>query len=219
MKPKSKLDDCKKIIAAWIFIIQKLPLIFRQSISGYKPMDLPENIRIETERFVFAPLKQEDEADVFATINFPKTADIISFLKWPMTMDQASAICSQSITGVKWKRGFILLGRSKVDASPIGCVGLRLTDNDCNSAEIGCWITEHWQSRGSATEMIKAVIDFAFKPPCNLSRLETYIAPDNVISQQLCKKMGFQVVGKKKLKTAKKNILLCDVLELKNMYV
>jgi ribosomal-protein-alanine N-acetyltransferase len=210
------VERIRRIISTWWLAIRKMPLLIRQTITGYKPMNLPKTLTLETERFTLSPLKKEDEDAVFVTMNCPTTAHIISFLKWPMTLDQASALCSKSVTGFAWKRGFICLARNKEDSSPVGCIGLGLADNDCKAAEVGYWVTENWQQRGCATEMLKAVIDFAFKPPCNLSRLTGVVAYENHISKRVLEKQGFQIVGSKVLRTAKGTNLSCHVYELKN---
>jgi RimJ/RimL family protein N-acetyltransferase len=199
-----------------MLLLKKSFVLIRQTLSGYKPLKLPENLDIETDRFTLSPLKKEDRDAVFVTMNSSTTANMISFLKWPMTKAQAAAICSESVLGLSWKRGIIFLGRNRADSFPVGCVGLALDENDCKTAEVGYWVTENWQGCGCATEMLKAVIEFAFNPPCHLTRLVGYVSADNAKSKRLLKKQGFKNIGSKKKPTAKGTKLDFYIYELKN---
>lgn len=178
-------------------------------------MNLPVNLVVETKRFTLTPVKHEDKEAVFITMNCPNTANIISFLKWPMNMEQASSLCLGFETLRAAGRGCLFLGRSKENSFPIGCIGLGLSDHDENTGEVGYWVTENWQKHGCATEMLTAIIDFAFSSSCNLSRLVATAALHNHVSIKILEKQGFHIIGSKELPTVKGTTLDCHFFELK----
>lgn len=175
-------------------------------------MKFPNSFNIETDRFKLSPIREADIESVFETMNSRGTADIISFLKWPMNLEQATSWCRRSEKGFNEQRELLFLARSKLDATPVGCIFIYIS-SDLRTGEVGYWVSENWQGCGSASEMLKAVIDFAFYK-CDLSRLVATAAFENPISLRILQKFGFYLIGQKNLPTAKGTILTCHLLEL-----
>ena len=167
---------------------------------------------VETERFILTPIQAGDLEAVFETMNSRKTADIISFLKWPITQEQAMSWCERSVKGLATGKGFVFLARDKKAASPVGTIGLFMTE-DPEVGEVGYWITENWQGQGVASEILKSIIAFASQK--GLSKLIATAAIENPISLRVLEKQGFKIVGTKELPTAKGKPLTCHLLELK----
>lgn len=174
----------------------------------------PNLFVFETDRFKLSIIKSEDVDDVFETMNDPNTANIISFLKWPMTIEQANQWCQKSIKGLQELNEFLFIARSKIDSSPVGCISLHL-EEDKKTGEVGYWISQNWQRRGCASELLEGMIHFAFDS-CDLHKLLATAALENPISLRVLEKQGFKIIGKEDIPTAKKTVLSCHLLELKN---
>ena len=122
-------------------------------------MNFPNNLVIEIDRFKLSPIQEADIEAVFETMNSRGTADIISFLKWPMNLEQAASWCRRSEKGLNEQREFLFLARSKLDATPVGCISIHIS-SDLRTGEVGYWVSENWQGRGCASEMLKIDIGF-----------------------------------------------------------
>ena len=80
------------------------------------------------------------------------------------------------------------------DGTHIGGLCFKGIDND-GVAEIGYGISEEYQSKGYATEAVRAVSGWAFKNP-DLTRIESEAEPDNIASIRVLEKCGFAANGK-----------------------
>lgn len=167
----------------------------------------------ETERFIISLIQLEDISLVFETMNSQKTAEIISFLRWPMTRSQAEKWCQKAISGHKAQTDFLFLVRDRKIASPVGCICLLSAHKNRDVMEVGYWVTEIWQGKGCATEMLKAMTEVAFEE-LGVTKLIATAAKRNPASLRVLKKQGFQITGIKELPTAKGTSLTCHLLEL-----
>lgn len=79
--------------------------------------------------------------------------------------------------------------------------------------EVGYWVTQSWQGKGCATEMLRAMIKVAFEV-CGIKRLLATAAIGNPASLRVLENQGFQIIGRKELPTAKGTTLICHLLEL-----
>ena len=79
--------------------------------------------------------------------------------------------------------------------------------------EVGYWVTESWQGKGCATEMLKAMIKVAFEV-CGVTKVVATAAIGNPASLRVLENQGFRIIGRKELPTVKGTILICDLLEL-----
>lgn len=217
---KTRYNNLKErvtqIVSNWLIAIKGSSAKARQFENKSKMINLPKNIEVETERFKLTPLRAKDVDDVFLTMNYPNTANIISFLQWPMTKEQAEYLCALSVKKLSKKNGFIFLARNKEDSFPVGCIGLNLDEKDSKTVEVGYWVTECWQRKGCATELLKGIVDFAFKPPCRLERMIATAALENFKSIKVLEKQGFKIIGSKRLPTVKGTTLDCHLFELKS---
>lgn len=166
----------------------------------------------KTERFIISLIQSEDLPLVFETMNSQKTAEIISFLQWPMTLSQAEKWCQKAINGYKTQTDFLFLVRDQKKTSPVGCICL-LRAKETDAMEVGYWVTETWQGKGCATEMLQAMIEVAFEE-FGTTKLIATAAKGNPASLRVLEKQGFQIIGVKELSTAKGVPLMCHLLEL-----
>jgi RimJ/RimL family protein N-acetyltransferase len=173
---------------------------------------IPKSFIKETERLIISFIQPEDLPLVFETMNSQKTAEIISFLHWPMTLSQAEKWCQKAISGYETQTDFLFLVRDRKKASPVGCICL-LKAKEADAMEVGYWVTETWQGKGVATEMLKAMIEVAFEE-FGVIKLIATAATGNPASLRVLEKQGFQIIGLKELPTAKGKPLICHLLEL-----
>jgi len=78
-----------------------------------------------------------------------------------------------------------------------GTVGLNRFDELWRTCNLGYWIRSDLAGQGLATEAGAAVVSFAFDQ-LGLHRLELTVAVDNVASQRVAEKIGFQREGTKR---------------------
>jgi [ribosomal protein S5]-alanine N-acetyltransferase len=167
----------------------------------------------ESDRLRFTVITKAHASEVFDTLNYQKTAEMISFLTWPMTLEQAQSWCQKSEEGIKSHREFLYLAHSKKTNEPVGCICL-LIEDDTTKAEIGLWIAEPWQGKGIATEMIRAIAEFAFQH-LQLKKLIAKVAKQNPASRRAVEKIGFVSIGHEQKPTAKGTTLEMTVFELR----
>lgn len=173
---------------------------------------IPDSFIVKTDRFNISLIRLEDVSLVFETMNSKKTAEIISFLKWPITLDQAISWCERAVNGLRTQTDFLFLVRNRTDSSPVGCICL-LRKEEPDVMEVGYWVTESWQGKGCATEMLKAMIKVAFEV-CGVTKVVATAAIGNPASLRVLENQGFRIIGRKELPTVKGTILICDLLEL-----
>lgn len=72
---------------------------------------------------------------------------------------------------------------------------LSIVRGNLNKAELGYRVGENYQSKGYGTNAVRLVLDEAFKKH-KLHRIEAGTSPDNIGSQIVLIKNGFQFVGR-----------------------
>jgi RimJ/RimL family protein N-acetyltransferase len=135
---------------------------------------LPNSFTFETERFKLSLIQPDDATSLFETMNSQKTAEIISFLRWPMTLEQAESMCAWAVEAIKNQTGFLFLARNRKDSFPVGFIGV-YSKEEPHVLEVGYWVTESWQGKGCATEMLKGMIKLAFEK-CDAIKLIATVA-------------------------------------------
>jgi len=76
----------------------------------------------------------------------------------------------------------------------VGVIGCVFIDQLNRSTTIGYWLDQEHQSRGIMTRSIKALIDYIFQV-LGLHRIEIQCAVNNIKSQKIPKRLGFQLEG------------------------
>jgi ribosomal-protein-alanine N-acetyltransferase len=120
----------------------------------------------------------------------------------PPPGDDPSSITEVSKTVLRqrrdWKRGsgyvFMVAERER-PATFNGKIALSgIMRGAMYGAYLGYWMSEDCQSKGLATEAIRAVLDFAFGP-AGLHRVQAAIMPKNVRSLRVIEKLAFRREG------------------------
>jgi len=79
----------------------------------------------------------------------------------------------------------------------IGQVDLHTWVKRHDRAEVGYMFHQNFHGKGYATEASKVVVDYGFEE-LKLNRIEAYVAPENIASQNVLKKLNFSHEGMKK---------------------
>lgn len=87
-----------------------------------------------------------------------------------------------------------LLALDKHDGTLIGCGGLK-TDPAEGVPEIGYWIGGPFRGNGAATEIVRALIDYAFGNGPGADRISARCRVTNGASRRVLEKCGFQWIG------------------------
>lgn len=80
------------------------------------------------------------------------------------------------------------------DGRPVGVISFHEIEWSARLASIGYWLAKPATGRGLATAALRTVVDFAFVT-LGLKTLRARIAPGNVRSAALVRRLGFRVVG------------------------
>jgi RimJ/RimL family protein N-acetyltransferase len=169
---------------------------------------------LHTKRLSLEIINRPHAQDVFDTLNFANTAETISFLVWPMTMDQAEAWCQKSVAGQTNGREHLYIAYTRDRREPVGCICILLEDDDLAKGEIGYWVSETWQGKGLASEMIEKMIEIAFGT-LKLRAVVAKIANWNLASAKAIEKFGFKQIGADTKETAKGTVLERQIYEIR----
>jgi ribosomal-protein-alanine N-acetyltransferase len=153
----------------------------------------PLEAAIETPRLLMRYLRATDVAPLMPILGDPEVTRYLSYRPWASEED-GQLWCNEfaetnRIGNTAW---FVCI--EKASGRMVGnCV---LFDNQpmCRRAELGYMIGRAYWRQGFAQEASRALIAHGFRR-CGLQRLEAQIHVDNIASQQLAVKLGFQREG------------------------
>jgi len=153
---------------------------------------------IETERLYLRPLTEDDAPFYLQLVNEPSFIENIGDKGVRTLEDARNAIITGPMAMQRALGYSLMLVLQKSDDLPVGMCGLIkrdiLPDTDIGYA----YMPAYW-GRGYAYEAAAAVVDFA-RDKMGLKRLLGIVAPHNVASNQLLKKLGLSFVALKFLK-------------------
>lgn len=149
-------------------------------------------VAIRSERLLLRDLRPDDLEAAFAFAGDPEAA------KWStwgaMTRDEARAWVAQAVAQNAPGRRIFDLGVEH-EGRLVGTVFLGgVGPAELRTAEVGYTLHRDAWGRGFATEAVRAVSRFAFRD-LGLHRLQATAAPENVASQRVLDKAGFQREG------------------------
>ena len=82
----------------------------------------------------------------------------------------------------------------RADQTLIGSGGFKGKPDEMGMVEIGYEISAPYRQQGLATEVVKAMVQFAFSQP-EITRILAHTLPEENPSNRLLKKLGFAFVG------------------------
>lgn len=88
------------------------------------------------------------------------------------------------------EHGFVIIRNDAI----IGRIGVHKIDNSNKIGEIGYWIAENEQGKGIITRSCKPIIEYCFNDLA-LNRIEIKCGTENVNSQRIPEKLGFELEG------------------------
>jgi RimJ/RimL family protein N-acetyltransferase len=159
-------------------------------------MDLAKTYRIETERLVLRCYEPGDASKLHAAI----TRSLEHLRPWLPWVQHEPKELEARVDLIRMFRGQFDLGMDyafgifdKMESEIIGSTGLH-TRIGKNAREIGYWIGVDHIGKGYATEAVSALVRTGFAIE-GLARIEIRCAPDNMRSQHVPEKLGFQMEG------------------------
>jgi ribosomal-protein-alanine N-acetyltransferase len=148
---------------------------------------------LETERLLLRQLVEADAPALFEYFRDPEYTQFVSF-DMHTSVDQTRGFITlmsnmyQQKDSIRWG---IELKESK---HLIGTTGLHFWKREIRCAEVGYHVGRPYWSRGFATEVLYALVDFGFHR-MNLNRIEGRHNAGNDASGRVMEKVGFQKEG------------------------
>ena len=132
------------------------------------------------------PWREEDAPAVCAACQDPEIQHWMPLIPRPYTLDDARAFVS----------GELALGPHQyaieVDREVVGSIGMRVNENA--TGHVGYWCAREARGRGIVPRALRRLARYAFED-LELGRLELITDPDNMASQRVAEKAGFQREG------------------------
>lgn len=154
------------------------------------------NISIETDNLIMRPFLQSDAKDAAYYSQQPK----VSYWMSDMVLKDES----EALSWIFWlnekfntNEPFIILAiEHKVEHKCIGVVGVHAKVEIDNEVEILYGVSDSYQGNGYATEASNALTQWVFKNT-ELKSLTAIVKPENIPSNIVIKKLGFEYVDTK----------------------
>jgi RimJ/RimL family protein N-acetyltransferase len=149
---------------------------------------------ISTERLLLRSLVVDDCENLFAYRSSP---EIRQYQSWePQSLDEVrSFIKNMSVVELNtpgWHQvGIVIQGD---EGCLIGDCGIHILETDSRIVEIGITIAPLYQSKGYATEVLKALLDFLLVGLCK-HRVFASVDPRNFPSMALMERLGMRKEG------------------------
>ncbi len=155
---------------------------------------------IRTERLHLRPLGPDDAAAFHIMTGEPAIISAIHFLQAPFTLGDAQGLIARNGNGRDcfwgiWRRESGML---------IGTVGTHLRGAD--EIEIGYWLASQVHGRGFGAEAVSSMVR-TLRAAYPHRRLIAECRPQNMASQRLLERLGFQPEGRAGLRPGRKRFV------------
>jgi len=162
-----------------------------EEIVTYSKSDAKEEYSVvDLSQISLRPISLSDIDDVMV---WTSDAKVAKYCTWePYTNKEKGIDFIQNIASKSlWFRAICLRDRA------IGCTEFQACSERCRdkSAQLGYSLSSMYWGKGIATMVVKQVVDAAFKEFPYLERLEARVDVENVASQRVLEKAGFQREG------------------------
>ncbi|MBW4460922.1 MAG: GNAT family N-acetyltransferase [Nodosilinea sp. WJT8-NPBG4] len=140
-------------------------------------------------------LRQSTEADAEAIFSLFSDSRVTQFhnLDTFTQLDEARAVVERRKVGLETDRGIRWAIALKPSNSLIGSCGFTW-DKASNLAEVGYELASQYWRKGIMTEALSAILTYGFEVE-GLDNIVAEVMLENIASQQLLKKLGFQSQG------------------------
>lgn len=151
-------------------------------------------VKIETERLVLRRFVFEDAESMFN--NWASDGDICKYMRWTChkNIDETRKIIRGWVDAYNKKSFYQWAVTLKESGEPIGAIGLFTVNEFDLCGDVGYCIGRKYWGQGFATEMLKAVLNFAFET-VGFNRIETYHSVNNPASGRVMQKAGMTFEG------------------------
>lgn len=139
-------------------------------------------------------LKLKDAKELFELVDENRDY-LCNFLQWPRiskTVDDSIYFINQTIKSRK-EKDINVYGIFFKDELA-GIVGYNDFDRQNKRAPIGYWIGSKFQGKGLVTMSVKSLVEYGFNE-MDLNRIEICCAVDNIPSQKVAERLGFEFEG------------------------
>lgn len=162
-----------------------------EETATYSKSDANEEYSVvDLSQISLRPISLSDLDDVML---WTSDAKVAKYCTWePYTNKEKGIDFIQNIASKSlWFRAICLCNQA------IGCIDFCLSSDRCRnkSAELGYAMSSKYWGKGIATLVVKQVVEAAFKEFPYLERLEAQVDVENMASQRVLEKAGFQREG------------------------
>lgn len=158
------------------------------------PIDAPDP-QLGDDLVSLRPWREADAPALVAELNEPEIAAFLDRIPQPYTLADARWYLDVTIQG--WRDGSMsnfavcLAGTDE----PVGSMGLRWTELEEGTAEVGYWTAGRVRGRGVATAALVLVSRWVFDADPELARLQLRADVQNPASNRVAEKAGFTREG------------------------
>lgn len=153
-----------------------------------------ERRRLETARLRLEPVEPR-HTDALWEATEASLEELRPWLVWApaATLETTAAFTEEALRD--WEEGLAFHFAVFEDGDMIGAIGIDVLRPIHRLGELGYWIRSDRAARGRMTEAGRALLDFGFSV-LDLYRMELRAGVDNLASQRVAEKLGFQREGR-----------------------
>ena len=147
-------------------------------------------MEVRGDRVVLRPWRLEDVAAVASACLDPEIERWLALVPQPYTEDHARLYIQDCIEAPENRRPFAITDATTGDV--IGSIDMHI--NRLLIGHVGYWVASEARGRGVAPDALRALSKWAIDD-LGLGRIELVTDPDNIASQRVAEKAGFQREG------------------------
>jgi RimJ/RimL family protein N-acetyltransferase len=148
---------------------------------------------LRTETIMLRPWRESDEPAIVAACSDPAIAGFIPTIRSPYTQDDASSWLKSQEPNRLAGRSLEMAIAEPATERVLGAIGTRM-DRERLSASVGYWLAPASRGHGYATIATRLLCDWLFRTFA-LGRIELTTDPENIASQRVAQRCGFQKEG------------------------
>jgi RimJ/RimL family protein N-acetyltransferase len=147
-------------------------------------------VELRGDRVLLRPWRIEDAPAVAAACQDAEIARWLALVPQPYTDDDARFYVEECKRAAEDRRPFAITDASTREV--IGSIDMRI--NRLRTGHVGYWVAAQARGRGVAPDALRALSTWAFES-LGLGRVELVTDPENLASQRVAEKAGFQREG------------------------
>jgi RimJ/RimL family protein N-acetyltransferase len=147
-------------------------------------------MEVRGEGVVLRSWRVEDIPAVAAACQDDEIARWLALVPQPYTEEHARFYVEQCIQSEEDRRPFAIADASTGDV--VGSIDMRISR--LQTGHVGYWVAAQSRGRGVAADALRALSQWAFES-LGLGRVELVTDPENIASQRVAEKAGFQREG------------------------